>query len=357
MVKYSLQVGKVNLEDRIRKELARLKKNIEKTKSPQLILYYVRGFEGLKDFVIDNRLPIDIPSVDYDWNYLANELDDSNSFINSYNQMYKTNIKISNMGRHLFDKYGFFMLGDYTQRIEVNDAALIAYDFLNLYDEEVAACYLKLIKEESVRYIDKDGPFICGATYDIKPMNSSLINLYDSETIDLAGTIIHEVIHAYVNSKRVDKDYASEFNYLIMNLMEVYSEFIELVFLDYLEKIHFPKKDILAYGSKYNASLMCDLMNFGEIIYSYGANDILSSETLYSDYTGLSRYVYGRIMGYLYYERYLKKPEHTKKQILQMTLDSTKYDKKYLLNNYGLHDKDLYNEQKLTRSMQRFYNY
>ncbi len=347
----------MSIEDRIRKELVRIKNATESTTSPRLILYYMRGFDGLKEFIQINELPIEIPEIDFDWDLVDSKLYIDDSFVSSYNQMYKTNIKISNMGRHLFERYGMSLLGQYTEKIHTNDAIHMAREFFKWYDEDIYVFFNTILKNRMIRFVDSCDEYIMGVTYDIKSMNCSLINIYNSETLDYAGTLIHETIHAYVNSKRDWYNYDDEINYKTMQLVEVYPEFIELVFLDYLEKTRFPSKDISAYGTLYNADLICDLMSFGDIINCNNAQDILASDDTFERFGGLQRYVYGRIMAYLYYERFKRNKEYTKEQILRMSLDSAKYDKKYLLNNYGLHEKDLYNEQKLIRSLQKFYNY
>ena len=62
-------------------------------------------------------------------------------------------------------------------------------------------------------------------------------------------------------------------------------------------------------------------------------------------------------MGYHYFDEYLKNEDRCKDNITKMSLDSKKYDRKYLLNNYGLKEDNLGKSRVLKKHFKEHFKY
>ena len=349
------------LEQRIRLELVNICNKINKCTSPKLTMCYLTGYEYLRDFSQENGLDIDIPPIYKDVEHIYEnpklEKAEDTRFYQNYNAMLSINENIANMGKNLFDRYGQMSFGQFTTKISFNDALEMANGFFMDYDLDIANFFNSLLKNHYIQFPKADNTRAYGITYIVNCLQKAYISVYPSDNIEFVATIVHEVIHAYVDSFIYNQSYEEISNCNINCLHEIYSEFIEIMLLDYLEKIKFNAKDTRLYGGTLNSFMIADAMDLGDFINNYFPEDLAMNGGLYYQFQEIQCYVYGKIIARLYYDMYHQSPNYVKEQILKIMIDSYKYDKPYLLNNYGFKQKDLYDEQKLIRYMQKYFPY
>ena len=110
-------------------------------------------------------------------------------------------------------------------------------------------------------------------------------------------------------------------------------------------------------------TLSCDntlievLYDYNYILKNYSLEDILNNDELFYSFITSEVYSYGGVMGYHYFDEYLKNEDRCKDNITKMSLDSKKYDRKYLLNNYGLKEKNLGKSRVLKKHLKEHFKY
>ena len=62
-------------------------------------------------------------------------------------------------------------------------------------------------------------------------------------------------------------------------------------------------------------------------------------------------YSYGKVLAYHFYEQYKNNKEMAKENIKEFTLDSKVYNKKHLLNDYGLKQEDVFSSKVLKKNI------
>lgn len=265
---------------------------------------------------------------------------DDDNFWNNFRNMYTINNVVASLYEYVPSlTYDFnFPLISYTEVFE------LVSDFFKNYDKDIFCHYNKLIDGNFIYRCDSlDESF--ATTFNLTTQGCDYI-LFDGtdSNIVLASTIVHEVIHSYINSFLRNISFEERIKFNINALDEVYSHFIEFAFLHYLKDSN--------YDSLVTKNLN-DFLNFSLANYLYYFNDSFNNfnEDNFDDYVISEIYAYGSLMGLHYFYKYLESPVLTKKNILSMTLDSTKYDKMYLLNNYGLSKDEICNHKFLIKHL------
>ncbi len=257
-------------------------------------------------------------------------ISDDEKFWDNYRDMYVTNDFVASL-------YGYVPSLTYNLNfpdMDIRDVFKLASDFFENYDKDIFSHYNKLI----------DGNFIyrCDCLEDSYATTFNLMTegydyiLFDgtSSNIVLSMTLVHEVIHSYINTFLRNISISQRLKYNVNALDEVYSHFIEFVFLKYLKDINFDSSVTNNLNNFLNFSMANHLCYFNDSFNSFNENDLY-------DYVTSEIYSYGCLIGLHYFHKYLESPLITKENILNMTLDSIKFDKRYLLNNYGLDENEI----------------
>lgn len=123
-------------------------------------------------------------------------------------------------------------------------------DVLNIFDEFMKKdtfglkdIYDEMICRGGIKYI-KERTFYLGSTFYIESLKKNYIKICESNDIEQASTLIHELGHAKMNlqPKKIEYEYTS-------NLGEMLPLFLELQFLDFIKEYDLKK-------TSYNAKLV-----------------------------------------------------------------------------------------------------
>ena len=141
----------------------------------------------------------------------------------------------------------------------------------------------------------------------------------------------------------------------INGVSETYSIFIEFLVIDYLQKNNLFKKDTISYKKdiyfgliEYLKSLYLMIVPCDICFDSYDEVGFYNESKIYS---------YGYLLAYHFYEQYLNDRDQAKENITNFMLDSKKYEFDYLINNYGLNEKEITNNKLLLKHIEKIYWY
>ena len=148
--------------------------------------------------------------------------------------------------------------------------------------------------------------------------------LSKTNNIFYATILAHEIIHIYLSEIDKNATVQEEKVRFINGVSEVYSIYIELLVLDYLENNGFNNKDII----NYKKDIYSGLIEYLKTLYimiepddidftSYDEVEFFNESKLYS---------YGYIFAYHFYDQYLTDKIMAKENITNFMLDSKNYD-------------------------------
>ena len=169
-------------------------------------------------------------------------------------------------------------------------------------------------------------------------------------------TLVHEMIHSYIEERK-NENFEESIKGFVNSLGEVYPRFIEYVFMEYLKEIKFYDKEIRTLEVNGDVNLMSFLEDYKAQLLLLDGVEIYKDDDLFFDFMDVEKYTYGQLVGYQYFQKYLKNSEKTKSDIYEFSMDDGKFDRGYLLNNYGLSKKEITNTKKLVKDMKRHFNY
>ena len=379
--------------DQVQEDVNLLVKELKKHSSPKILDSLLASLETLLEHSAIVGLDIHVDDL---YNVLGygkyNRIvrDYEKGVYNQCKKMYKTNKILTYNVDKMFEENGYIPFSfRYRNRI---DPMTLAGEFFKYYDKDLYEFFnLELNRKHYFDWLLE--PTTGGCTIDIPVKDKSyiLLNSLFEDNVMKASIVAHETIHAYFNHLQKYRDYDAVLKSQINNLNEVYSTFIQLVFVDWLKKINYKSRDLHALDN-YNKFLLKD---FNEALSSklYQFEDFLDRETLddyyhnegeienlenafamsevlkalgidespeelvknpdkckiemeypkdFDKYTAAHEiltpeaYFYGYLLGFNFLDDYLRDPMKTKENITRFTLDSTNRDKLDLLDGYGL---------------------
>lgn len=335
---------KASLEKDIYKIVQELKKCTNKTRYFKL----VTACDDLSTLAFLKDININVPDeLEYELNKKDLEaIDESYTklLFDNINHMYSYNRKICKM-LNKFDIKSFYQRS-YNNKISFNENLALAKDFFENYDETLYRYFNKLINSSNFFTINQINEN-CGMTYRSNEIVKPYVYVSPLNNIVDYLTIIHETIHAYLFENQRYLSPNEQFNDEVNNFQEVYSSFIELLGIKYLNDIRYNKEDINNLKDNNEYSLIEKLLDFEDNLYD---------EFSYELYTTSEAYAYASILSYHFYNQYRQNKELAKQNILDFMLESKNHNKLYMLDNYGLNKNDIINSQKLKKYMKNFRN-
>ncbi len=310
-------------------------------------------FERLQIAIDNNNLDIKLPS---DYYLLLNKFDTSDlymknitAFINNYKKHFDFDIKLSKLYRSLSKYYkDYYSYPNYETNLKLYENIIIVRNFLKEYDYEINSFFEDMILSGHIyTFFGKknytDGYAVEG-NKKIKPY--IFINLTNS--INDLLTFLHEIIHAYISQKRID-NLEKEINKInINNFDETYSMFIELVLLDYLKNKDILRNDVNLYERDFNNNMIEDL----NIYYRYlKKKNLFSKDDDINVFIESQSYAQGRVLAYHFYNQFLNDKKYAKNNILNFMIKSHIHDKKYMINHYGLSEKEILNSKNIIKNL------
>lgn len=349
-------------EEKIKKYLYDANKMLQSSKSKKLSISFTDDIYTLLSIIQSNHLDVDYDSI---LKYTTYDFDDSSVekkfdeyFLHNYNECLDVNNKIGDLGTYLNNLYGEGYYKKYKVPMDMHDTVKICSNFFDFYDKDISNHFKYMLDKHN---IFMGGVFleegITGCTFSLSSQTEPFIVLNDYKDITLSNILVHEVIHSYLENSFNDKSFENISQKHSNNLDEVYSRFIELVFRLYLDEIRFNENDREALSLSGDNTLIDLLYGYNYMLKNFDSKAILNDPDLYYDYMNYEVYSYGGVLAYHYFDEYLRNPESCKENIGKLSIDSKKHDRKYLLNNYGLKEKNLGKSRVLVKHMKNHFKY
>lgn len=270
----------------------------------------------------------------YDENKLIKKM--KNSYINNFdfNNQLVNNYKIvinDNLDRNFEYDLDFLNYKESQNQVE---------EFLNKFDKKMLITFRKIVKNNHVLYVDN--------RYDEYPMESDALTYYgysfepyvlidDYNSILTSHALVHEIAHVHDYNNLI---YKSQ-NYTI----EIYSYFMELVFMNYLKN---DKKNYRNIFYQYIDNLEESIDDLTNILKINMNSNKKYKENYGSIYYHLE-YTYGMILALKFYDEYLQDKEKGIYLINKYSYNKNDYnDYMDLINKFNF-DKDELLEGKILK--------
>lgn len=265
--------------------------------------------------------------------------------LSNLNRNYKLNKRYANITNELKAIYNNNKhVPEYKTTINHQQTIDYALDFYKYYDNEIYAYLKDYLKYNKVFFLKNIINVAKGCMVDTR--NNIVPYVFIEETNNVCEflTLVHELIHIYFQNIEKNYTFDQQINKNTNNFGEVYSSFIELMALDYIKDNNFNKDDIYSYKVDYDNSLIEDLALYKHYLVNKKIM-IKYMELLLN----VEQYSYGKGLAYHFYDQYINNKETAKNNIKQFTLDYKEKNKKYLLNNYGLSQTDVFSSKTLKK--------
>ncbi len=349
-------------EEKIKKYLYEANKKYMSVQSKKLSTEFYNDIYTLISLIQENDLDVDVHSI---LKYSTYELFDADVdkkyeeyIINNYEKCSVTNNKMGDLGVYFDNIYGEGYFKKYKTSMNTYDTVEMCKNFFDFYDKDISKYFNHLLDSRNIFIggeFGEDG--MRGCTYSLCSQNKPFIVVNDFNNILLADILVHEVIHSYIENAINDKSFEDSCQQSANSLDEVYSRFIELVFTHYLQEINFNSNDIDALTLSGDNTLIDFLCNYNYMLKKIPLDTILANNELYYEFMNNEVYSYGGVLAYHYFDEYLNNPEKCKDNIVNLSLDSKKHDRKYMLNNYGLKEENLGKSRVLKKHFKNHFKY
>lgn len=249
---------------------------------------------------------------------------------NNINLVKKFNHKMCKISDYFKKRYDLPDNIKMYQSVSQDETFRLAQNFLEQYDDDVYNHYMDIKDKDIFTCKLQDGE--PGDTFRVSKNTYAYLLIDPSNSIFDAFTLVHEVMHSYVEKNTTTMNEKEENLYFSNNCLEVYSIFIELLFYDYLKMINYQNYDLENYYSYFISCLCKNLEDY--------------KKSKYID-PNSQRYSYGYILAYHFYGQYQKDKEKAKENIYKFMIESKSHNLDYMFNNYGLNSADLLNPQRI----------
>ena len=278
------------------------------------------------------------------------------AFVDTYDKNFEYNLRVADISDELYSIFGDGYILHYHKPVSMKDVVKISGDFFDYYDKDLKKFYDKKINENKLYLVDtREYPYD-EMTFPIPSQKDSFILSGYDGTINSCMTLVHEFIHGYIEERK-NENFEEAIKGFVNSLGETYPKFIEYVFIQYLHDINFFDKEIRALEVNGDVNLMTFLDEYKTQLTFLDGLEIYKDDELFFNFIDTEKYTYGQLIGYQYFQKYLKDPNRVKDNIYEFSMEDGKYDRGYLLNNYGLTKKQITNTKKLVKDMKRHFKY
>lgn len=251
-------------------------------------------------------------------------------FTDSYMTLFEKNYSIEN------SEYDFEYL--INKKVDIKQSIILVKDFLSINNKFLYDKFIELSKNHRIIYIPNKLGFFSnyGTTYySITNNFNPYILLNDISTISTSISLVHELGHIYdyeltkngILKERINKSYS--------NYMEVYSHYMELLFIDFLKNQKVYTNDINAYKMSYIDTLSKEVIELYKLLNKqiYNINHIYEN---YPDIFTIPEYALGKAIAYEFYDMYKEDKERTNVNIHKFLINYGKDTELKFLDYYGL---------------------
>ena len=211
-------------------------------------------------------------------------------------------------------------------------------DFLDKYDKDLLKLFKEMVHEGRIFIADiakkeEDNIYTPAFTTHTYGSYKPYIIIEGKNCINDLIFIAHELGHAkeYMNVATVSNKIQKQREYNCLS--EVYSHYLQNLFILYLEKVGFNKKDMNTVKVEYNYVFYNYIKKLHESLINLKENYLLDYNT--TDYLN---YTYGIAISYHFIDRYLKDPEKTKSEVNNFIIFNGQHDMINMLEKFNLKD-------------------
>lgn len=238
---------------------------------------------------------------------------------------------VNNINENKYD--GFYI----TQNIIfIEETLYLVYDFLNSYDKKLLKTFDDLRNSNKVLKTNNDTKLnnelkVPAQTIASLGIFKPYLIIEEQNSITDSINIIHELGHCYdsINNKTISNKI---FNQKRINcLEEVYSFYLQFIYIEYLKNKKIYLEDIEKAISGYNYTYVYMIKELNKSLNGFKEQnfDVISDELNYS---------YGIATAYHFLDRYLIDPEKTKIEIEKFVLLNGQYNMMETLEKFNLKD-------------------
>ena len=350
----------MNIEKNIQSLLYKISSEINVIKSPKRLFGLYEDACQLVVYARAMNLNIKIPPkiLEYYNNWFYDILPDKfknnyfNFIINSIFENEKTDKILDTVAENIFYNYNCETILGKSLIFTKEETINLALKFFEYYDKDMHKHAKKMLDNGHIHFTSKNNvsdeeyAVITGITCTAYSQSDSFILVGGKKDITFVATIIHEIIHSYVDSLNYNMTFDQRMNEMTNCLYEVITYFSASAFRHYLQEIYYDKNTI-----DFLESNTCNifLMAMGSFL------ELSSSD--FDEFECIASSAYGNLLAFHYFDKYLIDSEKTKDDILNMTLASKDYKKPYILDNYGLSLDELKETNILEKRLNKNYRY
>ncbi len=227
---------------------------------------------------------------------------------------------------------------EYKEEIDLESTRELVNDFFMHYDTDVYLYYNYLKNNNLIRKPNSKTSSVDGLTMFVTKNKINPFFIEEYECLFDAILIVHETMHSYVLNKILNNISYEEFSrYLINNIDEVGPLFIEMVFLNYINKKGLYKEEIRIAKYESIENYLKYFLNIEDslnrLIYGpYYEEKSDDEEVVTFDYS--EKYGLGYLYAFIFYQRYLENGD--KNKLYSFYEDAKTLSKKELIEKYNL---------------------
>ena len=340
-----------NLESSIHNDLNYVINKLKKTDNVEDFDSLAAIYDVLNKIAVVNNIdPIEFDEIEdlyqkYDIDSIVTTL--NKRIINNYSNNYKLNKKFASIVKDLKEPYNN---NHYEPKYHnyIDNKKTISYtkDFFRNYDDDIYSYIIDYLKHDRLFFVDKLFETSGGCILDCDRFLKPYTFIESDNTICDFNSLVHELIHIYFQNIEVKYNEDEKLRKMLNNFGEVYSSFIELVAFDYLKDNSYNEEELRSLKVEYDNDMIENLALYNKLLYRkkrYLSNlDIFINAEMYS---------YGKVLAYHFYEQYKNNPKEAKENIKNFCLDYITYNKKHLLNDYGLDKTEVYTSKVLKKNI------
>ena len=354
-----------DIEKKLQSLLFNISEIITQTRSPKRLYDLYTEIQHIISMAEKMNYNITIPPllfsvVDINSNrndVLSDKLYDGASKLLFNDMTLETDAVIQGMGAVLEEKYNIYYQKGRSVNFTVNEAFNFAERFFEYLDKDMFKHFKYMVDNERIQILniqriedDNRHGELHGFSVSLPSQRQSFVVVSGKHNIDFVSTIIHEIMHSYISNFEYDYSFEERFQKYYNCMWEVMPYFTEHLFQQYLKDINYDKKAIeLLETSKCN-SLIGWLYSFNNVDREYEYYE-------FPTFASIKATAYGKLLAFHYFDEYLKNPEKTIDNVLNLTLDSKDYEADYLLNNYGLTEEQITDFSKIEKRLSKHYGY
>ena len=263
--------------------------------------------------------------------YLNKNLDFAYQVLSNYDYHLEFSKNYKNINSEKYDNPNTFVIHTFFKTEEYFD---IIEDFLHEYDTNLLDMFYDMLDSGRIlslnNYAREDEDLYTPAftTCSYGSFKPYIIIRKENSVPDLIN-IIHELGHAkeYMNAGITSTKILAQRDYNCFT--EVYSHFLQNLFIMYLEKIRFNLRDVNTSRLGYNYTFYHWITML---------NECLENNEFPIDMVNYLNYTYGIAISYHFIDRYINDPEKTKKEIDDFVIFNGQYKFLDLLEKFNLKD-------------------